>query len=589
MRIDIENKILIPFMILIILSISAVTAVSYYNGYELILNSDINNLSEDLDEMILFIEKSDEKTKNDAAGKYILDYYRNSEKNNLVIFTDGEVLLNNYNNENKWVEDIMQKSISSEQKIISTKDYVFAFVKYDKYNWVLGYRLNKNNYINEVLSKEKNIILIAIITLIFSMEAAILISYNISKPIKRLAEHCDKIIDQDSFQDKIEIKRNDEIGTLSDAYNNMLFRLKNNTEKIIEMKNLNEEILQSIPSGIITTDQLGHMLAVNEAAKDILHYKTNDNLDIEIIENLLMQSRSTLADQKIINAVLTFNDSEGNIINLDVTTSLLKSDDGLKQGVICSFNDITERKKFENSMDMLDRLTTIGQFAAGIAHEIRNPLTGMRTSIQVLRNRLCKTENETNEKLFDGVIHEIDRINNLIGGLLNFAKPKVPNFEKTDLIEVLDRALELVRKAAKESNIVINVIDECKNKIIFSDKAQIEQIFLNIIKNAMNAIGAEGEINIVFKNYADEEGSFVEIEFHDCGCGIPAGNINKIFNPFFTTSSKGTGLGLTVVYELLKGNNGKIDIHSTINEGTKVKIKFPIYGGGENEEKNINC
>lgn len=89
--------------------------------------------------------------------------------------------------------------------------------------------------------------------------------------------------------------------------------------------------------------------------------------------------------------------------------------------------------------------------------------------------------------------------------------------------------------------------------------------------------------------YADEEGSFVEIEFHDCGCGIPAGNINKIFNPFFTTSSKGTGLGLTVVYELLKGNNGKIDIHSTINEGTKVKIKFPIYGGGENEEKNINC
>lgn len=154
---------------------------------------------------------------------------------------------------------------------------------------------------------------------------------------------------------------------------------------------------------------------------------------------------------------------------------------------------------------------------------------------------------------------------------------------------MLDRALELVRKAAKESNIVINVIDECKNKIIFSDKAQIEQIFLNIIKNAMNAIGAEGEINIVFKNYADEEGSFVEIEFHDCGCGIPAGNINKIFNPFFTTSSKGTGLGLTVVYELLKGNNGKIDIHSTINEGTKVKIKFPIYGGGENEEKNINC
>ncbi len=579
MKIDIENKILIPFMILIILSIFTMSAVSYYNSYEMLLNNEVEYSENDLKEMVLLISTVNKEIKNESeAKKYIIDLYKNSKKSNLIIYENNDILLDT-NFDSNWSKDIITDKLENENKSVTKENYIFVYEKYDKYNWVLGYSINKDILFNEVVEKEKNIILIAIVSLIFSMEAAILISYNISKPIKKLAEHCDKIIDQDSFDEKIEIKRNDEIGSLSSAFNNMLIRIKNNTEKITEVTRFNEDILKSIPAGIITTNENGHLLSINEAAKKLLHENKERNVDVDILENILKQLKNTLDENKMINNVLQFNDMDGNKIYLDVTTSLLIGVEGSNDGAICNFNDISERKRFETNMDILDRLTTIGQFAAGIAHEIRNPLTGMKTSIQVLKNRLCKDENSPNEKLFIGVIHEIDRINKLITNLLNFAKPRVSYFEETDIVEVLNRALDLVRKYAKENNIKIHVEEICKNKKIYADKAQIEQIFLNIIKNSINAINKDGKINISISENFDENGNFIEIEFQDNGCGIHEKDMDKIFNPFFTTSSQGTGLGLSVVYELLKSNQGTINIQSKLNEGTKVKIEFLAYKG----------
>lgn len=578
-KIDIENKIFIPFMILIIISIICMSTVSFYSSYDMLLNNEVKNYKNDLQEIIYFINNVNDESQNEIeAKKLIMDFYKKGDKNNLIILNSDRVFLNTYNLDGQWVNDIRKVNINNSSKIINEKDYIFIYEYYDKYGWIIGYRLNKEILFNEVLEKEKYMILVAIVSLIFSMEAAILISYNISKPVKKLAEYCDKIVDYESYDEKFEIRRNDEIGVLSNAFNNMLLRIKENIEKITDVTKFNEDILKNIPAGIITTDEYGHLLSINEAAKNLLHENTDRNVDINIMERLLEQLNRTLESDKIINEVLNFNDTDGNKIYLDVTTSLLIGHEGSKDGAICNFNDISERKKFENNMDILDRLTSIGQFAAGIAHEIRNPLTGMKTSIQVLKNRLCKDENISNEKLFDGVIHEIDRINVLITNLLNFAKPRVPNYEKTDLTEVLNRTLELVRKHAKENNIKIN-IKEAGNKTIYADKAQIEQIFLNIIKNSMAAIKTEGVIDISFYESDSENGHFIGIEFQDNGCGINPKDMKKIFNPFFTTSNQGTGLGLSVVYELVKSNQGSIEIQSILNEGTKVKIEFLAYGG----------
>ncbi|MDF2677622.1 MAG: hypothetical protein K0Q97_1947 [Bacillota bacterium] len=579
MKIDIENKILIPFMILIILSIFTMSAVSYYNSYKMLLNNEVEYSKNNLKEMVLLINTVNDEIKNESeAKKYIINLYKNAKKSNLIIYENNNILLDT-NYVDNWTKDIITEKLENENKTVTKEKYIFVYEKYEKYNWVIGYSLNKDILFNEVVENEKNIILVAIVSLIFCMEAAILISYNISKPIKKLAEHCDKITDQDSFDEKIEIKSNDEIGSLSNAFNNMLFRIKNITEKMTEVTRFNEDILKSIPAGIITTNENGQLLSINEAAKKLLHENKERNVDVDILENIIKQINNTLDENKIINKVLNFKDMDGNNIYLDVTTSLLIGVEGLKDGAICNFNDISERKKFETNMDILDRLTTIGQFAAGIAHEIRNPLTGMKTSIQVLKNRLCKDENISNENLFIGVIHEIDRINKLITNLLNFAKPRVPYYEETDIIEILNRALDLVRKYAKENNININVKEICGNKKIYADKAQIEQIFLNIIKNSLNAIKNDGKIDISICENFGENGHFIEIEFQDNGCGIHPKDMDKIFNPFFTTSNQGTGLGLSVVYELVKSNQGTINVQSIVNEGTKVKIEFLAYRG----------
>ncbi len=581
MKIDIENKILIPFMVLIILSILVIMAMSYVNSYNMILENETKNYLYDLNEMIVFMEEINEGYTEDQteAQNYIVEFYSKAKKNGLIIFNNvnREILLNNSGFGSDLIYNLMNKELKPDEKMVSEGDYIFIYNIFDRYDWTIGYRINKKTFFYNVLENEKNMILIAIVALVFSMQSAILISYNISKPIKKLAEYCDKIADGDSTQERIEINRKDEIGTLSNAFNNMLHRLQKNTEKIIEITRLNEDILKNIPAGIITTDRYGNLLSVNESAKKLMHENTEKNLDVDIIEKLLAQAESTLDTNKVINNVVAFDNTDGSTIYLDVTTSILKGDESSKDGAICSFNDISDRKKFEDNMDLLDRLTSIGQFAAGIAHEVRNPLTGMKTSIQVLENRLCKSDDFSNKKLFNGIVHEIDRINDLISGLLNFAKPRVPQYEKTDLREVLDATLELVKKPAMDNKIDIRVRSYCENTVVFADKTQIEQIFLNIIKNSISAIDNQGFISVSFSNGCNESGSFVEVEFCDNGCGIHTEDMVKIFDPFFTTRNQGTGLGLSVVYELIKNNRGKIAVQSVVNEGTRVKVEFPVW------------
>ena len=188
--------------------------------------------------------------------------------------------------------------------------------------------------------------------------------------------------------------------------------------------------------------------------------------------------------------------------------------------------------------------------------------------------------NVSNKKLLEGVLFEIDRLNYLTTDLLDFAKPRMPSFEKTVLMDALNKSLNLMGEATQENNIEINIENNCGKTIAYVDKAQTEQIFINVIKNAFNAMGEGGNLHIIFNNCTENE-EFIEITFHDNGCGILPQDLAKVFNPFYTTGSQGTGLGLSVVYELVMGNRGGIDIQSVVNKGTKVMIRFPINGGSK--------
>ena len=311
-----------------------------------------------------------------------------------------------------------------------------------------------------------------------------------------------------------------------------------------------------------------------------------------------------------------FNDNEQNILkktNTDFIFPLLAMNRII--GLICfGFKSTSERIKedeiellkiflgqaalaFENAylyhqqkerfrkMYRADRLATLGQLAAGAAHEIRNPLTSVRSTIQYLKKDL---KEQAKTKMVDDVLEEVDRINNIIEGLLSFSKPTKPEIEQVDLEKLLYQTLNLISTTANKRKIAVNLHFNSEEKFIKADPSQMKQVFLNLIMNSIEAMNDGGTITIstelkrkTFRIFPESQYSF-HITFQDTGEGILKDNLEHIFDPFFTTKKDGTGLGLSICYSIIQQHQGDIEIESFTksekpdNHGTKVTVSLPI-------------
>ena len=241
-----------------------------------------------------------------------------------------------------------------------------------------------------------------------------------------------------------------------------------------------------------------------------------------------------------------------------------------------------QQKSRLKKMYRADRLATLGQLAAGAAHEIRNPLTSIRSTIQYLKKEI---EDETKRELMSGLIEEVDRINEIIQGLLSFSKPSKPVKEKIDLEQLLQQSLTLVNTTAKKRKIEITMDFNSSNKYLTADPSQLKQVFLNIIMNALHAMDEGGklslsiQLNKKLQSLTSEIQSFFFIIFQDNGKGIPQKDLDHIFDPFFTTKKDGTGLGLSISYGIIQQHRGDIEIESSTegkNRGTKVVVTLPV-------------
>ena len=236
MKLDIENKILIPFMTVLIISIVTLGVVSYWNGYKLLLNNEIENLSDHLDETMLYIEGINLQVKQnklniDKAKLEVIKFYNNANRKGFFIVEKDKVLLNSLNTAKELDEILSTIKLKNNDKTIHINNDIFIYKTYKDWDWVMGYGISKNMFSQEVLETQKYMILLSIVSLMFSMQAAIFIAHNISRPIKLLADLCDRI-GMGSLQEKIDIKRDDEIGMLAHAFNNMLDKLQRNTNKL---------------------------------------------------------------------------------------------------------------------------------------------------------------------------------------------------------------------------------------------------------------------------------------------------------------------------------------------------------------------
>ena len=217
-----------------------------------------------------------------------------------------------------------------------------------------------------------------------------------------------------------------------------------------------------------------------------------------------------------------------------------------------------------------ERLATLGELAAGAAHEIRNPLTSIRSTIQYLRPEF--QEGSDKAVLVDELLGEVDRINGIIAGLLSFARPAPPHFEEVDVPALLRQVGRLLDSAARTQGVEF-VLPEEEGRAR-GDPDQLKQVFLNLCMNALQAMPEGGRLSLGLVR-SDHT---LRVSVADTGTGIPAEDLDLVFDPFFTTREEGTGLGLAVCYGIVSRHEGRIDIESRPGAGTAVHVRLPLDG-----------
>jgi signal transduction histidine kinase len=241
-------------------------------------------------------------------------------------------------------------------------------------------------------------------------------------------------------------------------------------------------------------------------------------------------------------------------------------------------------KRSKSYIRRADRLASLGTLTAGLAHEIRNPLVAIKTLTQLLPDRL--DDEEFRDQFLKIAAGEVDRISSLVNELLDFARPSDPKLEFEDINTILDGMILLVSTETKKKQ--INILKNYASDLppVQIDREQIKQVFLNILLNAIQATSENGRIMVKTRAFMKPGGEpYAQIEFTDTGCGIPGEHLEEIFNPFFTTKSTGSGLGLSISHQIVQDHRGYIDVESQLDKGSSFFINLPVRQDGPKRRK----
>jgi len=345
---------------------------------------------------------------------------------------------------------------------------------------------------------------------------------------------------------------------------------------------LHKSIIESVDTGIMSINLQGRIKSFNRAAEEITGFSFKDVENKNIVEVFLnyaeMQDKMKTEDHK--GSVKNRFDVEiigkGNKnLQLGCSVSFLKDTKGRRIGDILIFQDLTNIKKMEEALEKSRRLAFIGEMAAALAHEMRNPLASISGPIQVLRKDL--ELNTVDEKLMHIILRGKDQLENIIKDFLLLAKPSTGTRERLLIGEVISDVIECIQYVPDwNENIHISHLPS-DNISIYANKTELREVIWNLILNAIQAMPDGGTLSVEAKRVFDDfENEFLEIRISDTGYGIDGKNLNKIFVPFFTTKERGTGLGLAIVNRIVEVNNGNIRVESTVEKGTTCVVSLPL-------------
>src|SRR3990170_536363 len=373
------------------------------------------------------------------------------------------------------------------------------------------------------------------------------------------------------------------------------------------MKMETDDILQHMHSGLITVDTMGRIIYYNQTAEEILGYSARElkgrNFNEafsrrmpELCEKLEQALSSEQIDSR---SELHIKNSLGQKIPLGISTSILQGKNNRKRGVIAVFQDLTEAKKIEDRLRTQDRLATVGELSARIAHEIRNPLASISGSVEVLKNEL-NLEGENN-KLLELIIKESSRLNTILTEFLQYAKLGETPLGKVDLGRIVDEVIEIAKKhPSYQARIDLRKRLGDFPLYILAEENQLKQLLLNLLVNALEAMEEKGNELIItcmpsdleiVRNYRKEklnEDLFLPLAIIDQGKGIPEEQMSKIFLPFYSTKKNGTGLGLAIVQRIVTNLNGRIECKSKLGQGTAFIVYLHRYHGVKKEIARVS-
>ncbi|MDP2038918.1 MAG: ATP-binding protein, partial [Ignavibacteria bacterium] len=356
--------------------------------------------------------------------------------------------------------------------------------------------------------------------------------------------------------------------TLSMIFIRQNFDLLSKKFKVIE--SYSSQIIENVSDGIIVLDKHKKVKSINSSAEKLLSVSGEDiaSTDFKMLLTgsgceFLLDDESTIAEVECMIA--------GRKRILLISKSVF-ADENHEDNMILVIRDLTEQKRLEEQIIRGERLTAMGELASSVAHEIRNPLNSIGTITQQLGKDYLPAENQEEYKSLTKLVYkEVRRINETIESFLKFAKPKPIQPETFLLSDLLAHTENQYKELFKQKNCNLDLRNTFTENVLW-DRNQISQVFINLIENALDSLGENGSLTI---NASEAENGLIEIKISDTGKGISPDNLKRIFNLYFTTKTKGNGIGLSIVQQIISEHNGVISVESKPGQGTTFTIQLP--------------
>jgi two-component system sensor histidine kinase HydH len=343
---------------------------------------------------------------------------------------------------------------------------------------------------------------------------------------------------------------------------------------LTQMRSYTEDVVESMASGLITVDTDGRIVSTNRKASAILGPDTREArgqpLGSVIPPHCLNVEESLREEKVIIEKEIDCPLKEG-FIPLSVSVTPLKASEGVSLGAVIILRDLREIRDLQEKVRRSERLASLGRLAAGIAHEIRNPLSSIKGFTQYFRDKFDAGSED--RAYADIVIREVERLDRVIAQLLDFARPRELSLTIQPLSELLNHPLKLIETDLGKRGITLVRTTFAENEVT-ADTDQMTQAFLNIFLNAMDAMAEGGELDV--RTVLKAKQGVVEISISDTGAGISRENLSRIFDPFFSTKKKGTGLGLAIAAKIVEAHRGELSVQSEEGKGATFTVRLPL-------------